>query len=65
MPSKVRITDPENLVQDKPTGVLCTFATPQTQTFSVNLPPPWRVFLTADRKSLRFVYQQATMLILR
>ncbi len=65
LPAGIVITNPEALDESRPSGVLCTFATPLAQAPSVDLPRPWRVFLTDGGKTLKFGYEQATVLILR
>ncbi len=65
LPAGIVITDVENLDESKPSGVLCTFAQPLTQVPAVNVPSPWRAFLSDGGKTLKFGYQHATMLIIR
>lgn len=65
LPDSIRITNADALDPDKAAGVLATFATPLAKAPAVDLPSPWRAFLTDGGRTLKFGYQQATVLVLR
>lgn len=64
--SGVTILDPENLdPTQKKSGILATFTTPLTSVPKVNLPAPWKVYLSNGGTALKFGYATATTIILR
>lgn len=65
LPDEVVVTNVDALDQEKGSGVLATFATPLAKAPAVNLPSPWRAFLTDGGRTLKFGYQQATVLVFR